>query len=300
MSRVNGNRLLDVQGLTVAYRGGRSLALRRPLIHAVRDVGFSVGRGETLGLVGESGSGKSTTARAILGLVEVAAGRIMFDGFDVTAAGRKLPLSYRRSVQAVFQDPASSLNPRRIVSEAVMEPLRRHAIGDSAKRRSGVAEAFERVGLSRSHLGRYPAELSGGQQQRVAIARALALSPRLVICDEAVSSLDVSTQSQIINLLEDLQDSLGISYVFIAHDLAVVRHISHRVAVMRAGTIVETAATEALFAGPRHPYTQALLDAIPRLSKRHSARRAATTDPMNGEPNRAQGHARRSEKGVRP
>jgi len=281
VSHPSDNRLLDVAGLTVSYRGGRSLALRRPVIHAVSGVGFSVAPRETLGLVGESGSGKSTTARAILGLVEVTAGTVMFDGFDVTAAGRRLPLCYRRSVQAVFQDPASSLNPKRVVSEAVMEPLRRHGIGDPASRRSIVTEAFERVGLSRGLLSRYPAELSGGQQQRVAIARALCLNPRLLICDEAVSSLDVSTQSQIINLLEDLQDSLGISYLFIAHDLAVVRHISHRVAVMRAGTIVETAATEQLFASPCHPYTQALLDAIPRPSKRRRAPRVGSLAPAS-------------------
>jgi ABC-type oligopeptide transport system ATPase subunit len=274
VSRADANGLLDVRGLTVTYRGGRSLAWRRPSIHAVRDIAFRVGRGETLGLVGESGSGKSTTARAILGLVEVAAGTITVDGFDVTRAGRRLPLSYRRSVQAVFQDPASSLNPKRVVSDAVIEPLRRHGIGDPGERRSMVAEAFERVGLSPVHLNRYPAELSGGQQQRVAIARALALSPRLVICDEAVSSLDVSTQSQIINLLEDLQDSQGIGYLFIAHDLTVVRHISNRVAVMKGGTIVETAPTEEIFASPRHQYTQALLDATPRLSKKTSRRAA--------------------------
>ncbi|MDX6740094.1 ABC transporter ATP-binding protein [Actinocorallia sp. A-T 12471] len=260
---MNAPTLLQVHDMSVTYEAGRAMGWKRRQVKAVDGVTFDVRPGETLGLVGESGSGKSTVGRAILRLTDVSDGSITFDGADVTALGRATPLAYRRAVQAVFQDPASSLNPRHCVADAVTVPLRRHGIGDRAARDAAAAEAFERVGLSRAHLHRFPSELSGGQRQRVAIARALALQPRLVVCDEAVSALDVSTQSQIINLLGDLQDATGMSYLFITHDLRVLRHIAHRVAVMHAGRLVELAPVEKLFTSPRHPYTRSLLAASP-------------------------------------
>ncbi|MBE1536623.1 oligopeptide/dipeptide ABC transporter ATP-binding protein [Actinomadura algeriensis] len=280
-----GERLLDVRDLTVGYEAGRAMQWRKEAVNAVDSVSFDLRPGETLGLVGESGSGKSTIGRALLRLVDVTGGTIDFDGLDVTALGRRTPLTYRRAVQAVFQDPMSSLNPRHAVSQAVTVPLRRHGIGDRAARDAAAAEAFERVGLSRAHLGRRPAELSGGQRQRVAIARALALEPRLVVCDEAVSALDVSTQSQIINLLADLRESTGMSYLFIAHDLRVVRHISHRIAVLHAGRLVEFAPVRTLFDAPKHPYTRALLAASPSPHPDGRERRRSRRE--NYEPNRS-------------
>ncbi|MEU8798339.1 oligopeptide/dipeptide ABC transporter ATP-binding protein [Spirillospora sp. NPDC048819] len=276
--------LLSVHDLTVGYESGRAMQLRRHLVKAVDAVSFDLRPGETLGLVGESGSGKSTVGRALLRLVDVTGGTIRFDGLDVTALGRRTPLTYRRAVQAVFQDPMSSLNPRQAVSQAVTVPLRRHGLGDRTERTAAAAQAFERVGLSRAHLSRYPAELSGGQRQRVSIARALALDPRLVICDEAVSALDVSTQSQIINLLADLQESTGMSYLFIAHDLRIVRHLSQRIAVMHAGRLVELASVHALFDSPKHPYTRALLAASP--STHPDGREQRRSRRTNYEPNR--------------
>jgi peptide/nickel transport system ATP-binding protein len=254
--------LLSVRNLDVRYEGAVSL-FRRSKPPVVRDVSFDIAAGETLGLVGESGSGKSTTGRAILRLLGVAGGSIEFDGKDITEFGRRTPLSYRRDVQAVFQDPSMSLNPRQPVSDAVTSALQRHGLGDRAERRRRAAEAFDHVGLLKQHLDRYPAELSGGQQQRVAIARALVLKPRLVVCDEAVSALDLSTQNQILTLLTDLQAETGVSYLFIAHDLAMVRHMCDRIAVMKAGQVVELAESEELFTHPRHPYTRRLLGATP-------------------------------------
>ncbi|MFV2194963.1 ABC transporter ATP-binding protein [Nocardiopsis sp. LOL_012] len=267
-------RLLDVRNLTVDYESGSALNRRR--FRAIDSVSLDLRRGETLGVVGESGSGKSTTGRAVLRLVEASDGTIDFDGLDVTALGRRTPLSYRRDVQAVFQDPSSSFNPRHPVSKSLTSALRRHGIGaNRAEREELVAEAFERVGLSRAHMRRFPSELSGGQQQRIAIARALALQPKLVVCDEAVSALDLSTQSQIINLLADIQESTGMSYLFVAHDLRVVRHISDRIAVMHAGRVVELAPTEQLFESPKHPYTRALLAASPAAHPEGRERRRA-------------------------
>ncbi|GAA1940275.1 ATP-binding cassette domain-containing protein [Agromyces allii] len=250
--------LLSVRDLGISYGASK----RNPKL-VVEGVTFDIFPGETLGLVGESGSGKSTTGRAVLRLLDVAAGSIAFDGVDITSFGRSTPLSYRRDVQAVFQDPSMSLNPRQPVHMALTAALKRHGIGDAASRRAKVHEAFDLVGLQAAHLNRYPAELSGGQQQRVAIARALVLDPKLVICDEAVSALDLSTQSQIINLLSDLQEELGMSYLFIAHDLGIVRHISDRIAVMRTGRLVELATAHDLFEHPQHAYTRRLLGASP-------------------------------------
>ncbi len=255
--------LLDVRSLSVGYELPAGLLGRRKVVPAVEDVSFTISHGETLGFVGESGSGKSTVGKAILRLVPPLAGHIVFDGRDVADDGARAPLSYRRDVQAVFQDPAASLNPRQLASHAIETTLRRHGVTDRIEIRSRTLEAFEMVGLTRDHLQRFPNELSGGQQQRVAIARALVLQPRLVVCDEAVSALDLSTQGQIINLLGDLQAATGVSYLFIAHDLGLVRHIAHRVGVMSAGSLVELASTEQIFDAPQHPYTRRLLGATP-------------------------------------
>ncbi|MGW4025420.1 ATP-binding cassette domain-containing protein [Streptomyces sp. NPDC005009] len=271
--------LLEVRDLSVSYRTGRAASWRRTDTPVVDRVSFDIRPGETLGLVGESGSGKSTIGRTILRLIDPVSGTITFDGREVTAFGRSTPLSYRRDVQAVFQDPASSLNPRHIVRDAVTGPLRRHGRGSRKEREEAAAEAFHMVGLNPALLTRYPMELSGGQRQRVAIARAIALKPRLVICDEAVSALDVSTQSQIVNLLADLQESTGVSFLFITHDLRLVRHISQRVAVLQHGRLVEFADTEQLFRTTRQPYTRRLLAAVPATDpegrEHRRARRAA-------------------------
>jgi len=232
-------------------------------VKAVDGVSFRIHPGKTLGLVGESGCGKTTVGRTILRLVPAVSGRILFDGFDVLQIppARLKPL--RRQMQIMFQDPYGSLNPRMNVETIVGEPLKVHGIASGSSRRQRVVELLEQVGLSRRYLDRYPHEFSGGQRQRIGIARALALGPKFLVCDEPVSALDVSIQSQIINLLMDLQACLGLTYLFIAHDLAVVRHISDEVAVMYLGRIVEHAPRDILFERPLHPYTQALLSAIP-------------------------------------
>lgn len=277
--------LLEVRDLRVTYRGGGFLAMHRSQVRAVDGVTFDIGPGETFGLVGGSGSGKSTTGRAILRLTTVAGGSITFDGRDVAAMDRRELLTYRTQVQVVFQDPWSSLNPRRRIGEILEEPLVRHGIVSSRQqRRSAVAELLDQVGLAGYFAGRYPRELSGGQRQRVGIARALALRPRLIVCDEAVSALDVSTQAQVINLLLDLQRQLNLSYLFIAHDLAVVHHVSHRIGVMSQGRLVETGAAETVYRHPAHPATQALLEAEPIPDPavqraRRQARRARKAEP---------------------
>jgi peptide/nickel transport system ATP-binding protein len=256
--------LLAVRNLRVTYTGGGFLAFNRSVVKAVDDVSFEVKPGETFGLVGESGSGKSTTGRAILRLADVAGGSICFEGQEVTKMGRSTPLRYRREVQAIFQDPWSSLNSRKVIGEILTEPLRRHGLGGNRKQRNGrVAELLDQVGLAGYFAGRYPNELSGGQRQRVAIARALAVEPRFIVCDEAVSALDVSTQSQVINLLQELQEQLGLAYLFIAHDLSVVHHISHRIGVMYCGKLVEVGDSQAVYRSPQHPYSRALHEAEP-------------------------------------
>ncbi|HTW15625.1 MAG TPA: ATP-binding cassette domain-containing protein [Nocardioides sp.] len=255
--------LLDVRDLCVRYETSGASSWRRHLTTVLRDVTFRIGAGETYGLVGESGSGKSTTGRAILRLADIGGGAITFDGQDVATMGRRTPLAYRRDVQAVYQDPGASLNPRHHVGRAVTDALRRHGLGSAAERRARAEEVFVQVGLTADHLTRYPSEMSGGQLQRVAIARALVLNPRLIVCDEAVSALDLSTQSQIINLLMDVQEQTGVSYLFITHDLGVVRHVSHRVGVLRAGELVEQGETKALFEAPLHEYTRSLIAASP-------------------------------------
>ena len=256
--------LLEVKDLVKHYavRGG---VLRRQVgtVHAVDGVSFSLGVGETLGLVGESGCGKSTVARSILRLVEPTSGSIRLNGRDITRLRKAELRPNRRSMQIIFQDPFASLNPRMTAGDIVGEPLTVHGLATGNKKRERIAELFEQVGLRPDQMHNYPHQFSGGQRQRICIARALSLGPSLIVCDEPVSALDVSIQAQVINLLIDLQRKHHFSYLFIAHDLAVVAHISHRVAVMYLGRVVEIAEKTELFANPRHPYTQALLASVP-------------------------------------
>ncbi len=257
--------LLRVKDLVkhFALRGGL-FARQVDVVHAVDGVSFEIAAGETLGLVGESGSGKSTTGRCILRLIEPTAGEVWFEGKNVTALGPTALRSLCRDMQIIFQDPFASLNPRMTVGAIIGEALTIHGLAQSKEQYEGrVVELLETVGLQADHMRRYPHEFSGGQRQRIGIARALAVEPKLIVCDEPVSALDVSIQAQVINLLEDLQQKFGLTYLFIAHDLSVVEHISTRVAVMYVGHVVEIASARDLYASPRHPYTEALLSAVP-------------------------------------
>jgi len=264
MSSVSMPSVLEVEDLKTYFPVRRGL-LRRIVghVHAVGGVSFAIGAGETLGLVGESGCGKTTVGRSVLRLIEPTAGVIRLAGRDITRLGRAELRPFRREMQIIFQDPFSSLNPRMRAGDIVGEPLKVHRAVPAAERRDRVAALFARVGLSKAQMDNYPHQFSGGQRQRIGVARALALNPKLIVGDEPVSALDVSIQAQVINLLTDLQRELGLSYLFISHNLAVVEHISHRIAVMYLGRIVEHTDRETLFRKPLHPYTEALLAAVP-------------------------------------
>lgn len=272
--------LLEVRRLSVAYHRRRGLFGRAETVRAVTDVSFTIRRGETLGLVGESGCGKSTLARAIVRLLPVVSGSVTFDGVDLLSLNPAALRRMRRRIQIVLQDPATSLNPRMRIGPTVREGMLIHRLAEGADADRRTRELLDEVGLPRDSFDRWPHELSGGQRQRVSIARALAVDPELLVCDEPVSALDVSVQAQVLNLLADLQARRGITYLFIGHDLAVVRHLAPRVAVMYLGRIVEQGPVEALFGSPRHPYTQALISAVPVLDPgRRRARILLPGDP---------------------
>ncbi len=281
--------LLQVENLVKHFPvGGGMFSKPAGQVRAIDGVSFKLHRGETLGLVGESGCGKTTTGRCILQLERPTSGRILFEGVDLASLSEGELRKVRRRVQVIFQDPYSSLNPRMTIGQIIAEPLKVHGIvQEAAARERRVQELLEQVGLLAQHARRYPHQLSGGQRQRVGIARALAMEPALIICDEPVSALDVSIQAQIINLLEDLQKRLGLTYLFIAHDLSVVRHISDRVAVMYLGKIVEVADRLALYEEPRHPYTRALLSAVPipdpavEATRERTVLRGEVPSPLN-------------------
>jgi oligopeptide transport system ATP-binding protein len=277
MSETDGAPLLRVTDLVKHFPVKRGILIDRTVdqVRAVDGISFEVGRGETLGLVGESGSGKSTACRAVLQLLEPTSGSVEFEGREIAGLGRRQMRPLRREMQMIFQDPYASLNPRKRVGQIVGDPLKLQGVASGGELRRQVQELLERVGLSSEHFHRYPHEFSGGQRQRIGIARALALKPKLVICDEPVSALDVSIQAQIVNLLDDLQDELGLAYLFVAHDIGVVRHISDRIAVMHEGMIVEQGSADQVCEQPRHEYTKQLLAAVPIPDPRESRERRA-------------------------
>lgn len=274
MSIETATPLLRVEKLNKSY--GKGLG-NRHRTQILRDVSFELRRGQTLGLVGESGSGKSTTAACVMGLTGADSGLIEFDGVDLTTLSKPEMRKMRRRIQMVFQDPNGSLDPRFTVADLVEEPLIVHGVRDSSERSRRVAEVLDRVGISVKQAQRYPFAFSGGQRQRIAIARALVLNPDLVVLDEPVSALDVSIQAQVLNLLSDLQDELGLTYLFIVHDLAVARLMSHHIAVMNAGEIVEAGTSADVFENTTHPYTRTLLDAVPGARRRAKALAGAGT-----------------------
>lgn len=279
----NKKVLLEVRNLKKYF------STPKGLLHAVDDVTFSINQGETLGIVGESGCGKSTTGRVILRLLEATGGDIIFDGKDIRALSSSELRQMRREMQIIFQDPFSSLDPRKTVSETIAEPLKLHKMITNKQELTGrVLELMETVGLAERLINAYPHELDGGRRQRIGIARALALNPKFIVCDEPVSALDVSIQAQILNLMKELQDKLGLTYIFITHDLSVVNHFSDDIAVMYLGKLVEKAPTEELFANPVHPYTQALLSAIPvpniRVKKERILLKGEISSPIDPKP----------------
>ena len=283
--------LLQVKGLTKYFpiKGGL-LSREVDRVHAVDGVTFSIAAGETLGMVGESGCGKSTTGRCILRLIEPSAGEVRFNGQDVTAMNPQALREVRRDMQIIFQDPFASLNPRMSVEAIIGEALTIHKLTKSpSEYQARVVDLLETVGLNADHMRRFPHEFSGGQRQRIGIARALAVSPKLIVCDEPVSALDVSIQAQVINLLEDLQAKMGLTYLFIAHDLSVVEHISNRVAVMYLGRVVEIAPSRDLYTRPKHPYTEALLSAVPIPDPKAKKQRIVLTGDVPNPVNRPSG-----------
>jgi oligopeptide/dipeptide ABC transporter ATP-binding protein len=285
----NSPPVLEVTNLKKLFPVKKGV-LRRTVgqVYAVDDVTFQIGEGETLGMVGESGCGKSTVARTVLRLIEPTDGSIRLDGHDVTRLGKHDMRPYRRQMQIIFQDPFSSLNPRMSAGDIVGEPLQVHDIAHGKEKQKLVGEIFDQVGLRRSQMSAFPHEFSGGQRQRISIARALSLNPKLIVADEPVSALDVSIQAQVINLMMDLQREKRLSYLFIAHDLAVVEHISHRIAVMYLGKIVEYADKRTLFTNPQHPYTEALLSAVPvpnpKLKRAKRLLQGDVPSPINPPP----------------
>src|SRR5215203_228992 len=272
-----GSPLLEVTGLVKHFPIKRGILIDREVdqVRAVDGVSFRVERGRTLGLVGESGSGKSTACRAVLQLIKPTSGSVKFEGQEIAGLGRRQMRPLRRGMQMIFQDPYASLNPRKRVGQIVGDPLKRQGIATGSDLRHRVQELLERVGLSSEHYNRFPHEFSGGQRQRIGIARALSLKPKLMICDEPVSALDVSIQAQIVNLLDDLQDEFGLAYLFVAHDIGVVRHIADRIAVMNEGEIVEQGSADSVCERPAHPYTKKLLSAVLVPDPRESRERRA-------------------------
>jgi oligopeptide transport system ATP-binding protein len=294
MSRVTnpgpGDVLIDVKGLKMYFPVTEGVLVNRVVAHvkAIDGISFHIRKGETLGLVGESGCGKTTTGRCILQLEKATAGEIVYEGVDLTKLSQKEMILVRQKIQVIFQDPYSSLNPRMKIGEIIGEPMHVHKIiTDPAKRDRRIRDLLSLCGLDPKFADRYPHEMSGGQRQRVGIARALAVNPEFIICDEAVSALDVSIQAQVINLLEDLRDEFGLTYLFISHDLSVVRHLCHRVAVMYLGKMVELADCDELYDNPIHPYTRALLAAVPipdpvvEAQRQHQVVKGEVPSPMN-------------------
>ncbi|MCH8098056.1 MAG: ABC transporter ATP-binding protein [Proteobacteria bacterium] len=291
VSSVVGNEpILEVKGLKMYFPISEGVVFTRKVaeVKAVDGISFHIRKGETFGLVGESGCGKTTTGRCILQLEQATEGQIFFDGVNIAELDRRELSALRQKIQVIFQDPYSSLNPRMKIGEIIGEPMRVHGIEpDADKRHARVAELLSICGLDPKFADRYPHEMSGGQRQRVGIGRALALNPEFIICDEPVSALDVSIQAQVINLLEDLRDEFGLTYLFIAHDLSVVRHLCHRVAVMYLGKIVELAECDELYDNPIHPYTQALLAAVPvpdpeiESKREHKVMKGEVPSPIN-------------------
>lgn len=272
--------LLDIQKLQVHFPIKKGLFQRtQGFVKAVDDISFAIAKGETFGLVGESGCGKSTTGRAVMNLIKPSAGRVLFAGEDLTQLSQKQMLQKRKDLQMVFQDPYASLNPRLTIEHILDEPLSAHQVGDAAERKVTIARMMEVCGLNPALLKRYPHEFSGGQRQRICIARALILKPQLIVADEPVSALDVSIQSQILNLLQDLQEEFQLTYLFISHDLAVVRHLCDKVGVMYLGRMAEIGTADRIYSNPQHPYTKSLLSAIPTADPRQKRERIM----LNGE-----------------
>ncbi|HEX5610358.1 MAG TPA: ATP-binding cassette domain-containing protein [Solirubrobacterales bacterium] len=283
MSGGGGENLLEVTDLVKHFPVKRGVLIDHEVdqVRAVDGVSFSIPRGKTLGLVGESGSGKSTACRAVLQLIKPTSGSVRFEGQEIAGLSRRQMRPLRRQMQMIFQDPYASLNPRKRVGQIVADPLRRQGVASGSDLRRRVTGLLERVGLASEHYDRFPHEFSGGQRQRIGIARALALEPKLVIADEPVSALDVSIQAQIVNLLDDLQDELGLTYLFVAHDIGVVRHISDQIAVMNNGKIVEQGSADQVCERPTDPYTKKLLAAVPIPDPRESR---ARREPRQAEP----------------